>query len=480
MRFPLVTTTGLALSLGFAVGAAGQTNSALQCVYNAGVPPAVRAEGLTELVGDVLLNCTGGVGLPNGAAVPQTNIRLILNTNVTNAPGQEALLVVDEPGTTAPANATVTGFGTGAPAIPCTNSAGCPAFNQQMLGLGGLTYNVLTATPSPTSGPAPNVYRGAVSRNSVTFFGVPIDPPGTTGTRVFRITNVRANALAVGAVGNVLASVSASNLPITLNQFVIGTVQSPATCNPAAIQGAYAVEAHDANSSFAGYVFFNGHGGLNYLATANRDGEVFRAVQGGGSYTVGLIGFSCQPSINLNGLPIPEFRSFDSFPGANPAFSPIALQAVNSSATGIAVRTNLLYPFVTNQAGFDTGLAISNTSCDPYGTSSGDLTGVGGGSLTGEIHTNGGSATVDIQAANNGTFNWRSKGQIGNTTLRDAVGTGKYSLNGCGGSLTFFGMPPGARNFDFFAAGNSLFAVGIDKEGFRATFRRSLVETLAH
>jgi YD repeat-containing protein len=30
--------------------------------------------------------------------------------------------------------------------------------------------------------------------------------------------------------------------------------------------------------------------------------------------------------------------------------------------------TNLLFPFVTNQAGFDTGLAISNTSSDPFGT----------------------------------------------------------------------------------------------------------------
>jgi hypothetical protein len=30
--------------------------------------------------------------------------------------------------------------------------------------------------------------------------------------------------------------------------------------------------------------------------------------------------------------------------------------------------TNLLFPFVTNQVGFDTGLAISNTSLDPFGT----------------------------------------------------------------------------------------------------------------
>jgi hypothetical protein len=33
-----------------------------------------------------------------------------------------------------------------------------------------------------------------------------------------------------------------------------------------------------------------------------------------------------------------------------------------------ACRTVLLFPFVTNQAGFDTGIAISNTSADPLGT----------------------------------------------------------------------------------------------------------------
>jgi hypothetical protein len=33
-----------------------------------------------------------------------------------------------------------------------------------------------------------------------------------------------------------------------------------------------------------------------------------------------------------------------------------------------ACSTNLLFPFVTNQSGFDTGIAISNTSMDPFGT----------------------------------------------------------------------------------------------------------------
>jgi hypothetical protein len=31
-------------------------------------------------------------------------------------------------------------------------------------------------------------------------------------------------------------------------------------------------------------------------------------------------------------------------------------------------RTNILFPFVSNQAGFDTGLAIANTTKDPFGT----------------------------------------------------------------------------------------------------------------
>jgi hypothetical protein len=42
-------------------------------------------------------------------------------------------------------------------------------------------------------------------------------------------------------------------------------------------------------------------------------------------------------------------------------------KAANSFSVSIC-RTVLLFPFVTNQAGFDTGLAISNTSTDPFGT----------------------------------------------------------------------------------------------------------------
>jgi hypothetical protein len=46
--------------------------------------------------------------------------------------------------------------------------------------------------------------------------------------------------------------------------------------------------------------------------------------------------------------------------------------STSANLTGFSIVgcvTNLLFPFVTNQAGFDTGLAIAATSQDPFGTS---------------------------------------------------------------------------------------------------------------
>ncbi|MGH9657597.1 MAG: hypothetical protein ACRD96_03575, partial [Bryobacteraceae bacterium] len=54
------------------------------------------------------------------------------------------------------------------------------------------------------------------------------------------------------------------------------------------------------------------------------------------------------------------------------ATDPIPRFADTGVATNIisiaACRTNLLYPYVTNQGGFDTGLAIAATATDPFGT----------------------------------------------------------------------------------------------------------------
>src|ERR1700694_5866890 len=59
-------------------------STAFTCIANAGTPVIVRVEGITELVGDLLLQCTGGAPTPSGQQVPVANIQLTLNTNITS------------------------------------------------------------------------------------------------------------------------------------------------------------------------------------------------------------------------------------------------------------------------------------------------------------------------------------------------------------------------------------------------------------
>src|SRR5258705_63116 len=72
-----------------------------QCFANSGVSTPARHEGVTELVGDLVLNCTGGTPTPQGAPIPTVNIQIFLNTSATSkllaGNWSEALLMIDEP-----------------------------------------------------------------------------------------------------------------------------------------------------------------------------------------------------------------------------------------------------------------------------------------------------------------------------------------------------------------------------------------------
>ncbi|MBI3682395.1 MAG: hypothetical protein HY235_18605 [Acidobacteria bacterium] len=113
---------------------------------------------------------------------------------------------------------------------------------------------------------------------------------------------------------------------------------------------------------------------------------------GSGSFTWEV--FSQDPTIveSISFAVSPAYRSSNN-PGlgtavVNGSFAPIASgtgsntmssslpiprfadQSVANNSFSINVcRTNLLFPFLSNQAGFDSGIAISNTSADPFGTS---------------------------------------------------------------------------------------------------------------
>lgn len=215
----------VALLAGLTVPASAQTPlTPFTCTAQSGtVVPLVRAEGLTELVGDVVLYCTGGQPTVIGHQVPQVNLTVFLNTNITSRitasvgtvggtiQYNEALLLVDEPnapGTTRPI------LNCGAPSTTETDSTNNP----------GVCSITSTGVPAETyNGTAyhPNVFQGRLGVqqnpgqfNAITFAGVPIDPPGTTTTRVFRITNVRANANAIGVSSTFTQSQIQMNIAI--------------------------------------------------------------------------------------------------------------------------------------------------------------------------------------------------------------------------------------------------------------------------
>lgn len=224
------------------VASAQLINPALQCTANAGVPPIVRAEGVADQVGDLVLNCTGGTPTPLNVQVPQVNVQIFLNVNVTSRllsdPWSEAVLLMDEPGAPRPVGPTPPQLVCGGPGAPLDGAGTCPIYST---GNPAETYDGTTGGfPTPPPPPPrpytarPNVFQGRqAAPNSIVWLGVPFDPPGTTFTRILRITNIRANANQLGVSGTLipsqiqmLISVSgATSVPINNPQQVVAFVQ---------------------------------------------------------------------------------------------------------------------------------------------------------------------------------------------------------------------------------------------------------------
>jgi len=219
----------VALLFGLLPMASAQTVNGLTCTANAAVPPTLRGEGLTELAGDIVLNCQGGTSTPAGQVTPQANFQIFLNTQVTSrllsGSQSEAIMTIDEP--------------TAAQVVTCASVTGCAAVAAGPGAPNGIEFKGFTSggtacavgTAGCTSNP--NVFIGQVAGNSVIFTGVPVDAPGTTGNRIYRITNVRANANAVsapganGVPGQIIALVSATPATNPLGQTSTFSINNP-------------------------------------------------------------------------------------------------------------------------------------------------------------------------------------------------------------------------------------------------------------
>jgi len=203
----------------------GNANSAFACNATAAGTPQLRPEGFTELVGDIVISCTGGTDQQIGAAIPTTNITVYLtgpnaitSRYMSSNGASDALLIIDEAGSGISTGATGP-YGPQAPQVLCSTA------NQQSFG--GSTcgqfvgssngYEVAVTTPGGTTASA-NVYQGKIGdfgAASVTFYAVPVLPPATTGvTRTYRITNVRVPV--VGLTGGTFTAILSTNGPTTL------------------------------------------------------------------------------------------------------------------------------------------------------------------------------------------------------------------------------------------------------------------------
>jgi hypothetical protein len=264
----------VALLAGFIAPASAQQFPAL-CTNTGTSATLVRAEGYTELVSDLVFTCTGGTPTAVGQPVQQINITVFLNTNITSritaAPTagvtqnfNEALLLFDEPNSARAANVPPAagilncGSTTASHVAPDTGASGpgvCAIFStgnpaqtydggQQSGDQQSGTVGVCGAAV-PASNPArtypvsygcgrPNVFQGRQGTpqnsgqfNAVTFAAVPFDPPGTTTTRSFRITNVRANAVAIGVSSTFTQAQIVANIAVSNNQVL--TLSNPQT-----------------------------------------------------------------------------------------------------------------------------------------------------------------------------------------------------------------------------------------------------------
>jgi len=228
----------LAVLAVFAGLASAQGTFPMTCSIS-GNNTTMRGEAKLEKTGDVLLLCTGGSAIADDTVVKRFDFQVTLSTTVKSRivkaanSVSEALLLIDEPGT---GGSLSPGFGPDQVVTPCTTNGatgdGCSATPIYKESKNGYTVMSDQQTAGGHVGAA-NTFQGVASGNSVTFYGVPVLAPVSTGVaRVYRITNLYADASTVASGGTVTASMSVSGtgsstvITVPSSTVTIGTTSS--------------------------------------------------------------------------------------------------------------------------------------------------------------------------------------------------------------------------------------------------------------
>ncbi len=458
-----------AMALAVGVGTASAQNNA-QCFGNNGVPPLLRAEGVTELTGLISFNCPAVV--PSGTA----NVTVSVSAPITSQPTEPYLTVTDDglapvtyPGTVVGQAVVFNGVALGA----------LPTDAGFTVAIGGIRVNASTVATSPTAG----VFSQINSVVTVNNLNIPLNPLFVTG---YVVPNA---ATAVVTPTSLAGANSCSTTPTSFPANVYGTLviqENPVDAdvfktqfsstnqvdsesgtglsgNPAfpAQSGTQLavgltipsgvtvylpttiysyVEGATLTSYGVGYnvgtaVLVGAAGtttpvaptsGLTVVPPVSAGGSGYYSVTGSGAavtYYYNVIGANSSmveayiinilasgslsagvPSVQVALAPIagsatpttviPEFAGLIS--PSSPAYSPLF-----TTGTPSPCQTTLLFPFMTNQAGFDTGFSIAATSTDPTGTQD-SVSNANPGTCVLYFYGNGAPATAPSVAASAG------------------------------------------------------------------------------
>jgi len=378
------------------------------------VTEAVASTGAlgTTLTAGVVTAITAGTGSVQGSltgsSLTFSNIELTAGTNVITISNVRVNPSSVAVGSGIPPSITETAFISGAGATPVALGSTTVAFIQP--GLSSKQYKGTTALASyatgaliasPSTTPAAfvicNPYKPStsvagstatiiqVNENFVSAFKSTVNTAsGLPSGDYPQVTTVTG----IGALGNTPATnhrikLSFANVPTGVALYVPvapmgsqnggGVAKIQLTNSETGAFSAFAASTASALTVGGAQTWVYG-GGVAAVTLASGSGSV-------------VFDLTAEDANNLDQFNIPVFvvTTANSVPGsATPfttsvSFAPVGGTAipnfvVGSSTTALTgatfniCSTSLLFPFVTNQLGFDTGIAISNTSSDPFGT----------------------------------------------------------------------------------------------------------------
>jgi len=395
-----------------ALAAFGVSSASAQCVGSTGSVPNLRSEGKTELVGSVVLTCSGLV--PGSSAnftvnllSPSANGSSPSNVPDTSRVGESTLVINGAAYTGVVTTSAGIGGGTVTSVqyngvnIPSTNPTiviqgvrgdmtGVPVF---AAGFGEVTEfisvsnaiipiannNFLVgvvlpglAAPSTTPGPSINLQSctGTITLNPTqVLFTVNIPENFPTAFKVqgtlFAEGDNETGTSAVQASTGTEFAVTFANVPSGLTYYIPLTITSTAggTAVLVTAQGAPVVLATATSGAPAGTEAVTS-GTYYYEVTSSFPSvqETFQVPVIAGGTINGTTGSAATASVALA-------PSYVSGSGWAPMF--VSDNYGPQGIPGLSVApctTALLFPFMTNQASFDTGFSIGATSADPFGT----------------------------------------------------------------------------------------------------------------